>query len=792
MIIMKKILMLFLFLGVLLICRSQELTQTIRGTILDRQTRMPVTGANIYIPAAYPVTGTVSDAEGHFRLEHIPVGRVIIQISCVGYKSVTIPDIILTSAKEVVLEILADELVSRLDEIVITARQKKDPLNKMAAISARSFTVDETGRFAGALTDPARMVTAYAGVMAASDQRNDIIIRGNSPLGLLWRLEGTDIPNPNHFASTGTTGGGISILNNNNLANSDFLTGAFPAEYGNALSGVFDLKLKSGNDEQYERLIQMGATGMELGLEGPLSKKRSSSFITGYRLSTMGILNSLGVVDEKDLPAIPRFQDLTFKVDFPDAPGFGRFSLFGIGGKSSIDLKFKPENLKPGEYLDVENQNHYTDCKTGVLGLSNILRISDNSYIKSVFTVTGSESAVVSDTILDRNKTRLIGRQKSDEIRYIFMTRLNNRINSRNHLESGLLINRIQFNYLDSNYLGETANSYRIWNNLKGGTSLLEAFIQWQHKFTDNLFLNTGLHVQYLAYNKTSAVEPRLSIKWNLNNNHVFSLGAGLHSQTQPFAFYIYETETGSGDIFLTNKNLGFSKSLHLVTGYDHSFLKDFRIKAEIYYQYLYNVPVESHPSLFSMINVGAEFTMPFADSLINKGTGRNYGIEFTFEKFFSKNYYFLITSSLFQSDYTGSDGIKRNSVFNSNFTLTALGGTELKITPKSVFLTDGRITLVGGRRFIPVDLVQSRIQGYEVPDEEDAYKSRLNNYFRLDYKFGFRFNRQKVFHYIVVDIMNVLNTKNIFQKVYNPKTNDIYNVYQYGILPNIFYRIEF
>jgi hypothetical protein len=771
---------------------SQEIIQTVRGKVTDKITQMPVMGANVYLSDYEPVIGTVTNEDGGFMLEGIPVGRHTLQVSCIGYSSITLPNIIVTSGKEVILDINIEELVNQIDEIVVTARQKKEPLNKMAVISARSFTVEETGRFAGALMDPARMATAYAGVIAAGDQRNDIIIRGNSPLGLLWKLEDINIPNPSHFASISTTGGGISMLNNNNLSNSDFLTGAFPSEYGNALAGVFDLKLKKGNDQKYESMIQAGATGLELGLEGPLPGFAKSSFVCNYRYSTVGVINSLGLIDEKDLPAIPKFQDVTFKVDLPNSLKIGKFTLFGIGGASTIDLKFNPDDLEPDEYLDVENQNHYTDCRTGVLGLSHIYRISDNSWIKSVVAITGSESGVISDTILRQDEVRLIGRTESSEVRYILSMKLSNRINSRNNLRSGIMINHIKYNYLDSNYLGEVTDRYQIWHNLKGITTLMEAYSQWQHRFNDELVLNTGIHGQYLAYNNTFVIEPRMGLKWTMKNNHIFSLGAGLHSQVQPFVFYIYQTEISPDEFIHTNRDLDFTKSIHVVAGYDHNFLKNFRIKSEIYYQYLYNVPVESHSSLFSMVNVGAEFTMPFTDSLVNKGTGENYGLELTLEKFFSKNYYFLLTSSLFQSKYTGSDEIKRNTVFNSNYTLTALGGIEMDISNRSTFITDARISFVGGRRYIPVNLDESRIRGYEVLKNKNAYEHRLKDYFRLDYKIGFRFNRQKVFHYVVVDIMNVLNTKNIFQKVYNPKTNNVYSVYQYGIMPNIFYRLEF
>ncbi|HIO73636.1 MAG TPA: carboxypeptidase-like regulatory domain-containing protein, partial [Flavobacteriales bacterium] len=242
--------------------QKAQITQTIRGTIIDAQSLSPLPGANIVLLGTSPPVGSSSNEFGEFRIEDVPIGRRGVQVTFLGYNPLSIPNILVTSAKEVVLTISLEEKVFMREEIVIEAKiDKSKPLNQMATVSARTFSVEETSRYAGSFRDPARLATNFAGVSGSSDQRNDIIIRGNSPIGVLWRFDGLDIPNPNHFTVQGTNGGPISILNNNLLTNSGFYTGAFPAEYGNAIAGVFDLKMRNGNNEKHEFIGQFGMNG---------------------------------------------------------------------------------------------------------------------------------------------------------------------------------------------------------------------------------------------------------------------------------------------------------------------------------------------------------------------------------------------------------------------------------------------------------------------------------------------------------------------------------------------------
>jgi hypothetical protein len=236
-----------------LISHSQDV-KNIRGQVVDKDSKYPIIGANVTIIHSDPLIGAKTDESGYFTLTGVPLGRVSIRITYIGYKDGFANDILVIAGKENQVSIELEEKVNEIKEVTVTDNKapQGDAKNEFATVSARSFDVEETSRFSGSRNDPARMASNFAGVSGANDARNDIIIRGNSPTGLLWRFEGLDIPSPNHFASFGSSGGPVSMLNNNTLARSDFFTAAWPAEYGDALSGVFDLKMRSGNKDKYE------------------------------------------------------------------------------------------------------------------------------------------------------------------------------------------------------------------------------------------------------------------------------------------------------------------------------------------------------------------------------------------------------------------------------------------------------------------------------------------------------------------------------------------------------------
>lgn len=770
---------------------AQELTQTIRGTVVDKQTQSLLPGAIICILNSDPLLVTSTNELGKFRIDNVPLGRKQIKISFVSYKEKA-QTVVLTSGKETVLNIELEESVFQGEEIVITAEiDKTKTNNKMATVSSRVFSTEEANRYAGSRGDPARMAANFAGVSGANDSRNDIIVRGNSPLGVLWRLNGLDIPNPNHFGSMGSSGGPISILNNNALDNSDFMTGAFPADYGNATAGVFDLKMRTGNNEKREFLGMVGFNGFEVGAEGPFSKKKkNASYMVNYRYSTLSVFKYLGL-DFGTGSAVPQYQDVTFKIDMPTKKA-GKFSVWGIGGLSKAEL-LQSQQSKDNNLYGYSGRNTSFKSNVGAGGISHTYLINISSYLKTNIGITGQSNYITSDrvdTSASLQTVRPEYRNESYTTRYTANTTYNKKINSRNFINAGVYIDIYNTSYVDSTDVNGTG--FVTLRNYKGQTSLSRGFIQWKHHFSEKLSLNTGFTYQYLLLNKSKSPEPRLGLKYEINKKQSVSFGAGLHSQVQPLYIYFATANLGNGNVKETNRNLDFTKAAHAVIAYDVNLFNSVRIKTELYYQYLYKIPVKSRSDYFSAANLGADFNSPNLDSLVSNGTGENYGFELTLEKFYSKGYYFLVTGSLFESKYKGSDGVIRNTAFNGNYVFNALAGKEFKIKEKHIFALDVKFTYAGGKRYVPIDLTSSIIANNEIRNGLLAYQPQYDPYVRLDVKPSYKINTKRFTHEISVDIQNVTKHNNIFQQQYDMNTQKIKTDYQlkFFVIPQ--YRLTF
>lgn len=791
---MKKIIWLIslLITGINGLYATEEMTQTIRGRVVDAVSAFPLIGAYVILINSEPLMGTVTDINGMFELKKVPLGRQSLKINYVGYETKTYYNLLLISGKEVVLEVKLEEKINSINEVVIKATTNKaEALNELAMVSARTFSVEETERFAGSLGDPARMVANYAGVMTQNDSRNDIIIRGNSPSGVLWRLEGIEIPNPNHFGAQGTTGGPVSMINNNLLTNSDFLTGAFPAEFGNAIAGVFDLNLRSGNTKANEFTGQIGFNGFELGAEGPLFKLgngQTASYLANYRYSTLEVLDKLGFSLGTG-SAVPQYKDLTFLVDVPGKKT-GRLKLFGLWGKSFIGL---------GRNLTDTTDNQYnargiaTDfgAELGVLGLSHTLYFNEKTRLKTTLSWQHSQSLTILDSIKAEVFVPFL-RGDQSENKLSFSTQLRKKFSAKDNLSVGLLIDYYNISYLDS----MTDADYKRFvttTDINGKMMFYRSFLQWQHRFGSRLTTYAGMHLQYFGLNNELAVEPRLGARWVTSERSSVNFGFGLHSQLQPKVIYFHQDYNPLTDSYSrTNDDVRFTRSAHLVLGYQYLLNNNFHIKLESYYQHLYNVPVKATFPEFSLINSGDQFGIPREDSLVNEGRGRNYGIEITFEKFLSNSWYFLFTTSLFDSKYSGFNGVWRNTAFNGNYIFNLLGGYELRIGNRTMLTFDLKTVWAGGKRFIPVDVAASLSDHSEVRDYSQAYTGKFDDYFRTDFRIGLKINNKRFSQEWGIDLQNITGYRSIFMEGFDLKKAEMYQVYQQGFVPMFLYRIQF
>lgn len=757
---------------------AQALSQTIRGQVIDAESQIPLIGANVVIIDSDPLIGAATDQDGNFRIKEVPVGRHSIKISYLGYETAFIHELLVGSGKEIVLTIKLTESVLLTEGVTITAEPDKgEALNDMAVVSARMFTVEETKRYAASVNDPARMAMNFAGVAANSDLQNDIVIRGNSPRGLLWRVEGIEVPNPNHFSSTGSSGGGISILSANMLTNSDFFTGAFPAEYGNALSGVFDIKLRNGNNEKREYALQAGVLGVDFALEGPFSKDYNGSYLVNYRYSTLAIFDLLNIDVVGD--AVPKFEDLSFKLKFPTKK-LGSFSIWGLGGKSN-----------QAETTDTYQYDFRSDM--GAIGAGHTFFINSKTFVESVVSLTKSRGAYIENQYDDPNLPELVYQDNLVNSAFRASSMINRKFDAKNTVRAGVIFSQLGFNLFSE---GEDESVIKRYIDNRGSTQLYQTYAQWKYRFNEKLTLNTGLHYSLFGLNKKQSLEPRAGLKWQFAPNQSLNAGFGVHSRLHDMT--IYFAQRFVGDRFeQINKNLDLLKAYHYVIGYDRTIGSDLHLKVESYYQQLTNVPIapsfynDPEKQAFSALNINQGFT---SDSLVSDGTGRNYGLEVTLEKFFTNNWYFLTTTSLFQSKYRGRDGIERNTRFNNQYIFNVLGGKEFEVgkTKNNLIGINTKLVWVGGNRVVPVDLESSYNEGRAVYFWNQAFEEKVPDYFRIDLRISYRKNRPKHSSIISLDIQNATNRENFYTQFFDEDDLSIERVTQLGLLPVLNYRLEF
>lgn len=779
--------LIYLTIGVLFIihANAQNFTQTIKGQILDQQAKTPVIGASVVVVGSFPLMGSVTDVDGYFRILNVPVGRHALAISSIGYESKMIPNVTVGTGKEVVLEIDLTEALVQMEaiEVVASNQEKGQPLNDMATVSAISLSVEELGRYAATFDDPARAALSQAGVTTGGDDLlNEIVIRGNSPKGMLWRLEGVEIPNPNHFGSIGSSAGGISMLSSNVLSNSDFFTGAFPAQYGNATSGIFDLKLRKGNFDSYEHSFQAGLLGLAAASEGPIGKGENSSYLLNYRYSTLALFDKVGLNilgDQEDVV----FQDLSFKVHLSTKKA-GSFSIWGLAGNNTYT--YIPDPAFDDPYSEDNTHN------MGAAGITHIAYLSPNTYLESIVSLTGYDLNYRFDTL----NVRTLEKEEVKETTGRVSSYVNHKFNAGNTLRVGGIVSRIRFDLQSEEWVNEDSQYVSILND-QDHTYFIQGFGQWQHRATQNLTINTGLHVSHFVLNGKAYIEPRFGYRYKTTDRSTFTGGFGLHSRMESLSLYMAKNAYNSNDGIAHNKDLGFTRAAHAVLGYENMFNRNLRFKTEVYYQHLYDVPVWGsdttsvpYEQSFSALNTYDGYT---SDPLSNKGTGKNYGIEFTLDKFFADKHYFMITASLYESKYTGIDGVERDTRFNGNYIFNFVGGKEFELgSPLRTLNVNARVIYAGGKREAPIDIADSREAGYTVRQFDRSFEAKMDDYKRLDLGVSYKRNKTNTAYTISVNVQNVLGIENVFGKYYLPQEDAIFSATQLGIFPNLSYKLDF
>ncbi|WP_430814666.1 TonB-dependent receptor [Carboxylicivirga sp. RSCT41] len=780
---MKKILVALLIGagGIIGSILAQEPLQTIKGRVVDADSEISIPGVNVVVLETNPQMGTITDMDGYFTIDKVPVGRYTIQISFMGYEPAVLFEVLVGSGKEVVLNVALKETFQQIGEVVIKPQQRKDKAqNNMATLSARSFTVEEAGRFAGGWNDPSRLAGSFAGVtMAEGVNDNAIVVRGNAPKGILWRLEGVEIPAPNHLNGINNGGGIETVFSVNMLDNSDFFTGAFPAEYGNAMSGVFDMKFRNGNNDKRESAFQIGSQGIDISSEGPFKSGGEASYLFNYRYSSMGLVGQLADMDV----GLPNYQDLSFKLHMP-TKNTGTFSVWGIGGKSSV--AFEPDE-DPDEWETSWDNNEYdTGSEIAAGGINHRLNIGQSSYLYT--SLVGAYDGFTNESEqLQRDGSIIpISDHREENYRLIAGSYLNHKFGNRHTNRTGVTYTHLSFDLdIQGNPDPGIEDELIRIADQTDQSYMMQAYTQSKFRVASTFDINAGMNFSYFDLNEELMPEPRLGMTWRFVPGHSFSLAYGKHSRLEPLRFYLAQNDDGN----YLNPDLNVTKADHFVFSYDWRVSDNMSIKIEPYYQYLYDVPVLAESSE-SLINY--QWDMYFDEPLINDGSGTNIGVDITVERYMKDGYYYMFTGSFFDSKYKGGDGIERNTSYNRNMVLNLLGGREWKVRKNNIISINGKLAWMGGNCFTPPDQELSQATEMVVLDESRAFEWQEDNKLFVDLAVNYRINRPKVSHVFILQGKNILMTEEMFGWAYDFKKQEVVSHGMTMIYPFFSYRLEF
>jgi hypothetical protein len=576
----------------------------------------------------------------------------------------------------------------------------------------------------------------------------------------------------------------VNILSTQLLGTSHFLTGAFPAEYGNALSGVMDMKLRPGNNEKREFTAQAGLIGFDLAAEGPFSKNSKASYLVNYRYSFTGLLGAMGV--DFGGESI-QYQDLSFNLSLPTRRA-GDFTVFGLGGISGNRFRSPADTAlwvvqKDGFDIDYTN-------RMGALGLTHTTALGPRTGLRTVAVasaLSGRRQGYL-HSITNTADRFFVENDETDKSRLSLSTALSHRFSDRDLLKAGTFLT-----YQDDRILSEG----RVSSGGQMQGLVIQPYASWRHQLSPRLHTELGLHYLNYTYNQTQSLEPRAALSWQAGRRHTLSLSYGLHSQLQQPQVYLAVKNSNLPRYERPNRRLDLTKAHHLVLGSQFDFSASSSLKVEAYWQELFDVPVVTLSPLVSYRVLPSFSTLNLVETYVdqelqNAGTGRNVGLEVSYQKLLSDDYYLLVSGSLYDATYVAGDGQRRSTRFNGNHTFSFTGGKEFKTQRNGLWGLNTRILWFGGFRDTPISLPDSRSQRQTVYEVNTAFSVKMKDYFRPDLRIYWKKSKEKYSRTLALDIQNASGTRNEAFSYYDIWQRQVVKQYQLGLIPVLSYRWEF
>jgi hypothetical protein len=758
---------------------SQTLTQSVSGKITDRLTGLPLEAASLELTGIDTVIAGVSSSDGSFSLV-ATVGRYKLSATFTGYRTFH-DEVLVIAGKANLFKITLSPAETVLQAVEVQSQVTGDEVPGL-----QSLSIEKTLRVPANFFDPVRVITAYPAVVAANDQANGIIVRGNSPNGLLWRLNGLDIVNPNHLSNAGTLsdrptgyGGGVNILSAQMLDRTDFFMGFIPAQYGNALSGVIDMKTREGSKSKKQYTAQASLIGLDLSAETPIGGSGQHSLVANYRYSTVGLLSAIGVnFGDEEI----RFQDFSLASDFNQKNG-GKVTVFGIWGTSNNDFE-KTDTSEWKEEKDMYRINYQARTYGG--GVTYTVPLGSGKLSAGAAYSSSRQERLAQPSKFNAPFARLILVDDynaetsilSTQVRYDF------RAGKKVALGVGVVAdynnNFLEVTKVTGCLFCQFPDSRKIEGDADG--LLLQPFATVDYSISPMVNLSAGLRYVHYTYNDKAGTEPRVVLNLKPGTTSSFDVGYSLTSQMQLPVTYL--TADNPNELELT-------KSHHVDAGYSQHLTERLKIRTGVFYQNLFDVPVEGDPtSSFSMLNYLDGF---IPDNLVSKGTGENYGVDATIEKYFYTSTYILLSAGYYESTYKGADGVKRDTRFNGNYTFSTVYGKEWTKPAKNRTIgLNTRLLYLGGMRESDVNVIGSQASGETVYSSADPFNNKLDDYFRIDLRLSFRKNKPNYTRTFAIDIQNLTSQQNVAFNYYDQRQGKVITKYQLGIIPVLVYRIDF
>ena len=717
-----------------------QIKVTIRGKVLDEK-GAPIFGATVFLNNNQ---GNYTEEDGSYEITNVEPGSYNMTASFVGYESQTKFNIIIKSKGNPSFDFTLVESSEELEEIVVS-NQNKISRPKETPLSTQSLSAVEIATYPGGNNDVVQVAQTLPGVSpSVGGFRNDLIIRGGAPNETVYYLDGMEVPNINHFATQGSAGGPVGLLNVSFINDVTLSTSAFGAQYDNPLSGVLQFKQRDGNRSGFNTNVRVSATDAALTLEGPLfkrdQKESKTSFLLSVRRSYLQALFEL-----IGLPIRPNYWDYQYKLSH-EIDEYNDLYFLGLGSIDDFSVEAPTEFDE--EAQAILEQAPFIEQRTNSIGVTWKKRFKDGSGFMNT-TVSNNRLENIFTTYLDtQNETGIIFRNDAVESETKLRYELTKFVNDWKVVGG--------FNAQHSFYSNDTQNNTdNIFFNTEIDFMKYGLFLNGTKSFfKDKLDVSLGFRMDDDSFTEgndlLTTFSPRLSLSYEFVDNWRVSSTIGRYFKLPPYTILGFRDNSGN----LLNQDVKYTQSDHYVIGLQYTPSPSAIVSLEAFYKQYEDYPVSVLDQV-SLANKGADFEVLGNEDVETVGKGRSYGLEFQYQQKLTNNFYSIFSYTYFFSEFTGFDtSVYIPSVWDSRHLISFVGGYKLKRN----WEISSRYRFAGRTPFVPVDLDQTLVTYPEIVlDYTRLGQETLDVFSQLDVRVDKKWNFNKWTFNIFFEVQNIL-----------------------------------